>query len=294
MQGPFSGKNHDLGGGMIVTRILPHINKRTVGPFVFLDHMGPVTELPNQNTDVRAHPHIGLSTLTYLFDGRIVHRDSTGALATIEPGEVNWMTAGSGISHSERAHPDDKFKTRTLHGLQFWIALPENLEECEPSFIHYDKSNIPMIRQQGMEIKLIAGTLFNQTSPVKVSSPLLFCEVKASSFSVLNISEENFGFTNDVPFEIALYVIKGEILISDKIVKERQFYMLNKTESADIKMNKGNHFVLIGGIPLETKRHLFWNFVSSNKERIELAKKQWQEGTFPMVPGETERIPLPQ
>jgi len=282
----FDGKNHDLGGGMFVTRILPNFQKRTVGPFVFLDHMGPIVEHPNQNTDVRAHPHIGLSTLTYLFEGRIVHRDSTGAMASIEPGEVNWMTAGKGISHSERTHPDDKNKSRSLHGLQFWIALPRDQEECEPSFIHYEKNHIPLFQNDQYSLKLIAGEAFGLRSPVKVSSSLIFAEIKAQNDSIIDLSELNF--------EVAIYVISGLVKIDVECINERQVIIIDNDHLSEIRFYKNAHFVIIGGKPLDEPRHLFWNFVSSSKERIERAKTEWRERTFPMVPGESEFIPLPE
>ncbi len=282
----FDGQKHDLGGGMIISRILPNINKRTIGPFVFLDHMGPITEEPSQNTDVRAHPHIGLSTLTYLFEGRIVHRDSTGAIATIEPGEVNWMTAGSGISHSERAHPDDKNQVRRIHGLQFWIGLPKDQEEITPSFVHYHKNQIPVVSNENFSIKLIAGKAFGLISPVVTSSPLIFAEVKTFLQSSLDLTS--------IQFEVALYLIKGVVTVGAEKMMEGQMLVLDQENLNNINIAPDSHLVIIGGEPLEGPRHLFWNFVSSSKERIELAKKQWKERTFPMVPGESEFIPLPE
>ncbi len=168
------GKKHDLGGGMIIHRILPDKKKRMVGPFCFLDHMGPIVITANQNTDVRPHPHIGLSTLTYLFEGNLVHRDSVGSVATIAPGEVNWMTAGRGISHSERTPDQDKTRERALHGLQFWVALPDGQEDIAPSFCHYTKDQIPVHENELRKITLIAGEAFELKSPVKTSSPLVF------------------------------------------------------------------------------------------------------------------------
>jgi redox-sensitive bicupin YhaK (pirin superfamily) len=280
------GKNHDLGGGMIVSRILPHLKKRTVGPFVFLDHMGPVMIQAESNTDVRPHPHIGLSTLTYLFEGRIVHHDSSGGYSTIEPGEVNWMTAGRGISHSERAHIDDKNKLRPLHGLQFWIGLPIDKEESEPSFIHYKNDQIPKMIINELSITLIAGSLFGKTSPVQTSSTLIFAEVKSINESILNLSE--------LKFEVAIYIISGFVQVLDQKVSGRQMIYLDIEEYSKIVIGQNSHFVIIGGEPLESNRHLWWNFVSSSKDRIELAKKQWKDGTFPMVEGEIEFIPLPE
>ena len=282
----FNGKNHDLGGGMLVSRVLPNINKRALGPFVFFDHMGPMSEDASQPFDVRPHPHIGLATLTYLFEGRIVHRDSTGAVATIMPGEVNWMTAGKGISHSERTHDDDKGIIRKLHGLQFWIALPEKDEEIDPSFIHYEKNLIPFFKNEQISLKLIAGSFQDLVSPVITSSPLILAEVKALKETSLNLSE--------LSFEVGLYVVSGSILVGEEKITDRQMIILTPENLNKIKLNNDSHLVIIGGEALESPRYLWWNFVSSKKERIEVAKKEWKEGTFPMVPGEVEFIPLPE
>ena len=270
---------------MIITRILPNINKKAVGPFVFLDHMGPITTTPNQNIDVRAHPHIGLATLTYLFEGRIVHRDSSGGHASIVPGEVNWMTAGSGVSHSERAHPDDQGIVRHMHGLQFWIGLPEDKEEMNPSFIHYEKEKIPEITTNDYFLKLIAGSAFGLISPVVVTSPLIFAELKSIRDFTLDLSE--------IKYEAAIYIINGMAEVAHEKVRDRQMLFLDANNLMHIKVSKNTHLVIIGGEPFGTPRHLYWNFVSSSNDRIEKAKQEWSERTFPMVEGETEFIPLP-
>lgn len=281
-----NGKEHDLGGGLFIHRILPDRIKRMVGPFTFLDHMGPLTTAPNQNTDVRPHPHIGLSTLTYLYEGRIVHRDSLGYTAEITPGEVNWMTSGKGISHSERTHPSEQGKARRLHGLQFWIALPDALEDCDPSFQHYNKHDIPTVETSDYRLSLVAGSGFGLQSPVQTTSPLIFAD---------GIAKNDFNFDLQIPgFELAIYVVDGSAQnTSDEISK---FHMLiaEKDVPLSVKIKKGTHFVIIGGEPFATPRHMWWNLVSSSKEKIELAKKAWQDQTFPMVPGETEFIPLPK
>ena len=278
------GKSHDLGGGMVVRRLLPQIAKRSVGPFVFLDHMGPVQVMPGQNTDVRPHPHIGLSTMTYLFSGHMVHRDSLGYVADIQPGEVNWMTAGRGISHSERARESDRQQKHEMHGLQFWVALPDDQEDCEPSFQHYDSKVIPKHTSEARELTLIAGEAFGLKSPVRTTSPLVFAEFKARQDFALNLTEINL--------EIAVYIITGEAKMGDQNLNSMQMLVLERNNNL-LEVKAGSHFVIFGGEPLATPRHIWWNLVSSSKEKIETAKLQWKSGTFPMVPGETEFIPLP-
>lgn len=280
------GKKSDLGGGMFVQRILPDRRKRMVGPFCFLDHMGPITIAPKQNVDVRPHPHIGLSTLTFLFEGRMVHRDSLGKTATIEPGEVNWMTAGKGISHSERAPDDERGKSRKLHGLQFWVALPDGMEEVEPSFQHYENSQIPTHENDDRKITLVAGEGFGLKSSVKTSSPLVFATIRAKRNFHLDFAHPNF--------ELAIYVVEGNVKISNEILLKNQMLVVEQGTELNIDASENSLFVLIGGEPFATPRHIWWNLVSSSKTRIEEAKSQWKNGTFPMVPGETEFIPLPQ
>ena len=279
-------KPHDLGGGFIVRRVLPQILKRAVGPFVFFDHMGPLTVAPGQNTDVRPHPHIGLSTLTYLFSGRVVHRDSIGSAAVIEPGGVNWMTAGSGISHSERAHEDDKQRPYEMHGLQLWIALPDDQEDCEPNFQHYGGEVIPRIQNGPCNIAVIAGEAFGVKSPVAITSPLLMAEIKSSQH--YNLS---FEFASD--FELGLYMVKGQTKVGDQTVNPMQMLVLDRNTGV-IEVSADSHFVILGGKPFIAPRHIWWNLVSSSLEKIEAAKTKWRNGTFPMVPGETEFIPLPE
>lgn len=289
------GKRHDLGGGFFINRLLPDRTKRMVGPFIFLDHMGPLTIQPNQNTDVRPHPHIGLSTLTYLFEGHMVHRDSLGVIADIAPGEVNWMTAGKGISHSERSLESEQSKVRTMHGLQFWVALPDDSEDCDPSFQHYEKSVIPRFEDADKSICVIAGDAFGLKSPVKTTSPLIFAEIKTKNDFDLNLKIEGF--------ELALYVIKGSAQIENQnllepenkkqIIAEIQMMVYENGGAAHAQIKAGSHVVIIGGKPFPNQKFIWWNLVSSSKEKIEKAKKDWAAGTFPKVPGETEFIPLP-
>jgi redox-sensitive bicupin YhaK (pirin superfamily) len=280
------GKEHDLGGGFKVRRILPQVAKRQVGPFVFLDHMGPVTAAPKQNIDVRPHPHIGLSTLTYLFDGHFAHRDSLGNEQVIEPGEVNWMTAGAGISHSERTPESLRHTARLMHGLQFWVALPDDKEDCEPDFTHYDSKSIPFRESDDHKMSLVAGEGFGLRSPVKTTSPLVFATFQAKRNHQLQLHAPNF--------ELALYMVNGEAESQGTKLSSTGMLVFDQDQPAQVNIKEGSRFVVIGGEPFKTPRHMWWNLVSSSKAKIEATKKRWKEGSFPMVPGETEFIPLPE
>jgi redox-sensitive bicupin YhaK (pirin superfamily) len=282
----FIGKEHDLGGGFKVRRVLPNQRKRMVGPFAFLDHMGPFTAAADQNTDVRPHPHIGLSTLTYLFDGQINHRDSLGSEQIIAPGEVNWMTAGNGISHSERTPESLKNTARKLHGLQFWVALPDGKEEIDPSFIHYEKKDIPHIEDDHKNIHLVCGEAFGVKSPVKTTSPLFFANVNSKKNHTIQLHSPNF--------EYAVYMIDGKGDVDGEVLNSQSMFTFDQNQMPKLNITEGSKYILIGGEPLQTPRHIWWNLVSSSKEKIEAAKKSWKEQTFPMVPGETEFIPLPE
>lgn len=273
--------------GIEVNRILPFHKKRMVGPFIFLDEMGPVVLYnQEQSMDVRPHPHIGLSTLTYLFEGEILHRDSLGNEQVIVPGEVNWMTAGRGISHSEREPVYNRSLTRHIHGLQFWVALPKELEEIAPSFIHYGKEAIPSFKESSLEINLVAGHAFGRTSELKTYSPLIFMTMKASDNGVFNYPGSSH--------ELALYVIEGEIKINGEVFSQKTMVSFKIGSSIAAEYKKGTLFVLIGGEAFPEKRFIWWNLVSSDMEKIERAKKEWSDGTFPSVPGEHEKIPLPK
>lgn len=279
-------KKHDLGAGFIVRRVLPQRQQRMVGPFTFLDHMGPVELKPHQNSDVRPHPHIGLSTLTYLFEGRSVHRDSLGECVTIVPGEVNLMTAGQGIVHSERQHIEDREIFHTMHGLQFWIALPDHLEDCEPHFKNYSSSQIPKDENEDRTISVVVGSAFNNTSPVYQSSPMLFLDL---------LSKNDFTFKNTFSdFQIGFYVVSGGLQYQSNSIGENQIIIFEPNEWDQIRVNKNSRIAVIGGEKFMNPRHIWWNFVASSKEKIEEAKLRWKEGRFPKVPGETEEIPLPE
>jgi redox-sensitive bicupin YhaK (pirin superfamily) len=273
-------------GGFPVLRVLPSMQQRRVGPFVFFDHMGPVELGPGQGMDVRPHPHIGLATVTYLFDGEILHRDSLGFRQVIRPGEVNWMTAGRGIVHSERTPPEARGGGGRAHGLQSWLALPLAEEETEPSFHHYPSSSVPAKEQPGAVMRIIAGTAYGVRSPVRVFSPTLYVHARLDAGSEVFVDEEHA--------ERAVYVIEGEIEVDNAMPSLGQMVVLRPGARAAVRARSAASVMLIGGAPLEGARHVWWNFVSSSRERIERAKAEWRERRFAAVPGDdVEFIPLP-
>lgn len=274
--------------GVPVKRILPWAKKRMVGPFIFLDEMGPVIlHGPDQAVDVRPHPHIGLSTLTFLFEGQLVHRDSLGVEQVIVPGEVNWMTAGKGIAHSEREPQDVRLSERTLHGLQFWIALPLSHEDVEPSFKHYNKNEIPVIENDSLKMTVIAGSFDGHQSALETFSPTTFMVMES-------LQSGTFEFSAPAKQEHAIYMVKGNLKVGDKIINEQEMVVFTVGSSFVVEYEAGSVFAIIGGEPFPEPRHIFWNFVSSSKEKIEIAKAAWRDRSFPQVPGETEFIPLPE
>lgn len=273
-------------GNFMVGRLLPFREKRTVGPFAFIDHMGPALLKDYQNLDVAPHPHIGLSTLTYLFEGSIMHKDSLGTELEIQPGAVNWMTAGSGIVHSERTPQYLRSSEKSLHGLQIWVALPKELEEMEPNFTHVEKEDIPHWEQNGLSIKLVAGEAFGRKSPVPVYSPLYFLEIKSDRKQKVSLGDELYG-------ESALYILEGSISDGTNDFGPKQILIANDTKLCEFEMEANTTVYIFGGEPFPEERFIFWNFVSSSKERIEKAKTDWQNQVFPKVPGETEFVPLP-
>ncbi|MFC4818246.1 pirin family protein [Flavobacterium sp. GCM10023249] len=273
-------------GNFMVGRLLPFREKRSVGPFTFIDHMGPAYLKDYQNLDVPPHPHIGLSTLTYLFEGSIMHRDSLGTEVEIQPGAVNWMTAGSGIVHSERTPEYLRTSDKSLHGLQIWVALPKELEEIEPNFTHVEKEDIPQWEQNGLSFKLIAGEAFGRKSPVPVYSPLYFLEIKSSSKQKVSIGEYLYG-------ESGLYILEGSINDGEHNYTSKQILIAKDTKLCEFEMEADSAVYIFGGEAFPEERFIFWNFVSSSKERIEKAKLDWENQTFPKVPGETEFVPLP-
>jgi redox-sensitive bicupin YhaK (pirin superfamily) len=273
--------------GIPVRRILPWAKRRMVGPFIFLDHMGPaILHPPEDHMDVRPHPHIGLSTLTWLFEGKILHRDSLGSVQMIEPGEVNWMTAGKGISHSEREPEDVRAHERVIHGLQFWVALPTEHEDVEPTFKHYPKEEIPHVENELHAVKVVAGSWQGQTSKLHAYSPMTFIVVTGKKKGLF--AHEFKGHDH------ALYVVKGKIQVNWKTFSETQMVVFKRDSAIEILHSDDAVFVLIGGEPFPEPRFIWWNLVSSSQEKINQAKKAWAEGTFPNVPGDHERIPLPE
>lgn len=282
-----SGKKKDLGGFM-VSRTLPNIKRRHVGPFVFLDHMGPLQVDHEHLMSVRPHPHIGLSTVTYLFSGRGYHRDSLGSKQIISPGDLNWMTAGRGIVHSERTPVEDlsAYPKPTLHGIQIWVALPTDQEECEPNFTHYAKETLPKFTlAENLTGKLLIGSHGKTTSPVKTYSPTFFADitVENSVNNMISISQE----------EIGVFLLAGEATINEQELTTDDLLLVAKPEQINIKASKGTRLIFIGGTTFPEPRYIWWNFVSSRRERIREAAGQWEKQLFGTVSDENDFIPLP-
>jgi redox-sensitive bicupin YhaK (pirin superfamily) len=277
---------HDLGDGFMVRRMLPVLQTRRVGPFVFFDHIGPATFSAGKGMDVRPHPHIGLATVTWLFDGAIRHRDSLGSLADIRPGEVNWMTSGRGIAHSERTPPQERQDGHKLHGIQVWVALPQADAEVAPEFHHHGRDALPRIRQPGVDAVLIAGNAYGERSPVKVFAPMFFLEVSLDAGAELALPQEHA--------ERGVHVVEGAVRWGGLDVGANEMAVQAGPSAPSLQAREASRLMLFGGAPLDGERHLWWNFVASTRERIEQAKDDWREKRFPMVPGdEQEFIPLP-
>lgn len=275
---------HDIGGGLIVRRALPHQLARSVGPFVFVDEFGPLQVAPGHGTDVRPHPHIGLATVTYLLAGRMVHRDSLGTVQEIRPGDINLMSAGRGIVHSERGTEEAHAQGQYLHGLQTWLALPQEQQESAPWFRHYPGTELPRSQLPGARLQVLVGTAFGLESPVAAPSPTLYVMIEIDAGASL-VLDADYA-------ERALYVIEGEIDIEDSVLARNELGVL--TPASDrFTARSDSRVVLLGGAPLDGPRLLWWNFVASSRERIEQAKQDWAQQRFPSVPGETEFISLP-
>lgn len=278
-------------GNFMVGRLLPFRQKRAVGPFTFIDHMGPVNMTKDENLDVAPHPHIGLSTLTYLFEGSIFHKDSLGSQVEIKPGAVNWMTAGKGVVHSERTPEYLRNTDKVLHGLQIWVALPKHLEQSEPSFAHIEESDIPHWEEQGAQFKLIAGKAFGKNSPVPVHSELYFIEIKSTSKQQIDIGKDLYG-------ESALYILEGSINAEGFNYGPKQILVAKDSTLCSFEIEANTTIYIFGGIPFEEERFIYWNFVNSDKEVIEQAKKDWENQNleaFPKVPtDEEDYVPLPK
>lgn len=276
----------DLGDGFMVRRILPVAKRRHVGPFVFLDHMGPAVFQPGQGLDVRPHPHIGLATVTYLFDGEILHRDSLGVVQPIRPGEVNWMTAGRGIVHSERTAPALRAAGHRLEGIQAWVALPAGDEEAAPDFAHHPAGTLPLIERDGVRLRLIAGRAYGAVAPARVFSPMFYLDAEMKPGAALKMPDDHV--------ERAVYVAAGQVAINGIGFGAGQMAVLKTAAVVTVAAEQAARLMLLGGAPLDGERLIWWNFVASRKERLEQAKRDWRDGRFPSVPGETEFIPLPE
>ncbi len=277
-----AAREKDL-GDFTVRRVLPSRKRRMVGPFIFFDHMGPAELPPGKGVQVRPHPHIGLATVTYLFEGEIIHRDSLGVVQPIRPGAVNLMTAGRGIVHSERAGED--LDTRShLHGIQSWIALPDAVEEMEPAFAHYRADDIPEFERDGVAVRVVMGEAKGQRSPVKSYSPTLYLECRMPAGSRF--------LAPQTPRELAVYVVAGEVAIDECAYPEGVMVVAAPGVHLSIDARRDSHVIIIGGDPVGP-RHIWWNLVSSSRERIERAKDDWRHGRFTPVPGDSEFIPLP-
>ena len=273
-------------GGFEVRRVLPDARRRSLGPFVFFDHIGPVDFPPGQGIDVRPHPHVCLATITWLFDGELVHRDSLGANQPIRPGDVNWMVAGRGIVHSERTDPKVREAGGPLEGIQTWIALPVADEETDPSFDHHPADALPAIQKGGAEMRLIAGKIWGEEAPARIFSPMFYLAGEAPE-----------GAAFDLPAdyqERGLYVVRGLVSAAGQPFEEGCMAVFAAGDDIRIDAAPGARFMLLGGDPLDGPRKMWWNFVASDPARIEQAKDDWREGRFPKVPGDEEEfIPLP-
>ncbi|MDE1961183.1 MAG: pirin family protein [Xanthomonadaceae bacterium] len=278
-------KVHDL-GGFSVRRVLPQLRARRVGPFVFFDHMGPARLTPGQGMDVRPHPHIGLSTVTYLFEGAIEHRDNLGNVQVIRPGDVNWMTAGRGIVHSERMPAAERATGQALHGIQTWVALPRRDEEVAPEFHHHPAASLPAWESNGVRLRLVAGEAFGFRSPVHTFSRLFYVAAEFPAGGSLVVPAEHR--------ERAVYATDAALGVGGVELAVAHMAVLPAGSDVEIRAGQPARVILCGGDPLDGDRHVWWNFVSSSRERIEKAKTDWTAMRYAPIPGETEFIPLPQ
>ena len=277
-------RTRDL-GGFEVRRALPSTRRRMVGPFVFFDQMGPAAFPAGQGLDVRPHPHIGLATVTYLFDGELLHRDSLGTVAVIRPGAVNWMTAGRGIVHSERTPPEARAAGARLSGIQLWVALPKGEEETAPGFAHTPADELPLVEGEGVSARIVAGELFGARSPVRVFSESVYADVALEPGAQVRIPPDHE--------ERAVYVADGSVEESGASFAAGQLLILRPRAPVMLRASGRARLLVLGGEPMDGPRHVWWNFVSSSPERIEQAAADWSAGRFQPVPGETEFIPLP-
>lgn len=281
-----SGRTSELAGGLTVRRLLPAALRRAVGPFVFFDHFGPVALGPEVDSDVGGHPHIGLATVSYLFDGNLMHRDSLGTVQAIAPGAVNWMTAGRGIVHSERVTEQERQRSRQLHGLQLWVALPPALEEIEPAFQHVPASDVPELTLPDATVRVLVGQAFGLRSPVRTASETLYLDVQLAP---------NADWTlPPAASEMALYSPEQSLQVDGQPVAAQTLVVLPDHQGATLRAGaRGARFVVIGGAPLEKPVRMWWNYVSHDRARIAAAARRWADGGFDPIPGETGRVAGP-
>ena len=274
-------------GGFEVRRALPSAQRQMVGPFIFFDQFGPVVMQAGKGIDVRPHPHIGLATVTWLMDGAIFHRDSLGSEQSITPGELNWMTAGKGIVHSERTTEAEKARDRKIYGIQSWVALPKTHEEMPPSFEHVAMARLPVIEDRGIAVRVVAGSLYGARSPVKTHSDLFYGDVLLQAGAALPLPVEHV--------ERGIYVLEGEIAVAGQMFEAGRLLVFRPGDPITVRARSNARLMLLGGEPMDGPRYVWWNFVSSSKERIEDAKDDWKQARFAIVPGDEEEfIPLPQ
>ena len=273
-------------GGFAVQRLLPAFPTKMVGPFIFFDHFGPVAFAPGEGVDVRPHPHIGLATVTYLFEGDMIHRDSLGIVQRIEPGAVNWMTAGSGIVHSERTPPEARERGNRLHGIQTWVALPKDRELAEPSFSHQPKASLPKIVRPGVSMRLLAGTAFGERAPTPIFSPMVYAAVEMQPGASLELPPEHE--------QRGVYAVDDGLSVAGEALPAQHLAVLPTGLTIRVETLTGARFMLLGGAAMDGDRLIWWNFVASSRALIDAASARWREQRFPPVPGETEFIPLPE
>ena len=278
-------RGHDI-GNLVVRRLLPYMKRRHVGPFVFLDHFGPVDMPPGPGMNVRPHPHIGLATITYLFEGEILHRDSLGFVQPIRPGDVNWMVAGRGIVHSERVRPEIQATGQTMHGVQAWLALPRHLAEIDPAFRHHPGSTLPEWQQNGARLRLVAGKAYGRTAPEEWVAPMFYADADLPAGATHAVTDEYA--------ERAVCVASGAVEINGTRVEAGTLAVLGEGAKVSLAAAEDARVMLLGGAPLDGDRLMWWNFVAADKARLEQAKADWREGRFGQVPGEVDFIPLPE
>lgn len=274
-------------GDFLVGRILPFRKKRMVGPFIFIDHMGPSEIGPGKYMDIGQHPHIGLSTLTYLFEGEMMHKDSIGSDQRITPGSVNWMTAGSGVVHTERTPKDHRDgQTRKVHGFQIWVALPKELEEMDPEFHHIPAKELPRWTEGSLNFTLVAGTAFDRDSPVPVHSPLFMVEIKSNGDASFDLKDAAKG-------EVGVCVVAGSVGACGEVIEAGNMLLSKMEDTCRLTLHKGAHVLLFGGEAFNEERFINWNFVATSKDRIEQARNAWKNAEFTLIEGEGPMIPLP-